>query len=56
LKAGLEALDDLGSIAYARAKAEAYHAEAHECLDRLEDGPAMVALRELTDFQLARIH
>ncbi|MAJ00941.1 MAG: hypothetical protein CMA10_00830 [Euryarchaeota archaeon] len=56
LKAGLEALEDLGSIAYARAKAEAYHAEAHECLDRLEDGPAMVALRELTDFQLARIH
>lgn len=56
LQAGLEALEQLGSIAHARAKAEAYHAEAHRCLDRLEDGPAMVALRELTDFQLARIH
>ena len=43
-------------VAYAREKAVAYHAEAHACLDRLGDGPAMVALRELTDFQLARIH
>ena len=56
LQAGLNALEELGSIAYAREKAVAYHAEAHECLDRLGDGPAMVALRELTDFQLARIH
>ncbi len=56
LQAGLNALDELGSIAYAREKAVAYHAEAHECLDQLGDGPAMVALRELTDFQLARIH
>ena len=56
LQAGLIALDELGSIAYAREKAVAYHAEAHECLDQLGDGPAMVALRELTDFQLARIH
>ncbi len=56
LQAGLDALEELGSIAYAREKAVAYHAEAHECLDRLGDGPAMVALRELTDFQLARIH
>ena len=56
LQAGLNALDELGSIAYARAKAEAYHAEAHKCLDRLGEGPAMVALRELTDFQLSRIH
>lgn len=56
LQAGLNALEDLGSIAYAREKAVAYHAEAHACLDRLGDGPAMVALRELTDFQLARIH
>ena len=56
LQAGLNALEDLGSIAYAREKAVAYHAEAHACLDRLGDGPAMVALRALTDFQLARIH
>jgi geranylgeranyl diphosphate synthase type I len=56
LQAGLNALEDLGSIAYAREKAVAYHAEAHARLDRLGDGPAMVALRELTDFQLARIH
>ena len=53
---GLAALAELGSVAYAKEMAEHYHAEAHACLDALEDGPAMTALRELTDFQLARLH
>ena len=53
---GLAALSELGSVAYARTMAEDFHAKAHACLDRLDDCPAMVALRELTDFQLARLH
>ena len=53
---GLAALAELGSVAYAKEMAEAYHAQAHACLDQLDDNPAMVALRELTDFQLARLH
>jgi len=52
---GIAALDELGSIAYARAKANEYHQRAHACLDRLPDGPAMMALRELTDLQLKRL-
>ena len=52
---GIAALDELGSIAYARAKANEYHQHAHACLDRLPDGPAMIALRELTDLQLKRL-
>ena len=55
IDAGLKALADLGSIQYARERAEAYHSKAHECLNLLPDGPALRALRELTDFQLARI-
>ena len=51
-----KALEDLGSIDYARARAESYHRNAHDCLDRLPDGPAMRALRELTDYQLKRIY
>ncbi len=50
-----KALEDLGSIDYARSRAEFYHRSAHDCLDRLPDSPAMVALRELTDYQLKRI-
>ena len=53
---GIAALDELGSIAYARAKANEYHQHAHACLDRLPDGPAMIALRELTDLQLKRLN
>ena len=49
-------LEDLGSIEYARTKAESYHRKAHDCLDRLPNGPAMRALRELTDYQLKRIY
>jgi geranylgeranyl diphosphate synthase type I len=56
LKSALQALDELGSIGYARSRAEAFHQEAHECLDRLPKTPALRALRELTDFQLARLH
>jgi len=52
---GIAALDELGSIAYARARANEYHQHAHACLDRLPDGPAMLALRELTDLQLKRL-
>ena len=51
-----KALHDLGSIEYARTKAEAYHRKAHDCLDRIPQGPAIRALRELTDYQLKRIY
>ena len=47
---------DLGSIDYAKAKAESYHRKAHDCLDRLSESPALRALRELTDYQLNRIY
>ncbi len=53
---GHQALHDLGSIDYAKAKAESYHRKAHDCLDRLEQNPAIRALRELTDYQLKRIY
>ena len=56
LETALQALDELGSIGYARSRAEAFHQEAHACLDRLPETPALRALRELTDFQLARLH
>ena len=53
---GHQALHDLGSIEYAKAKAEAYHRKAHDCLDRISGNPALRALRELTDYQLNRIY
>jgi len=53
--AALKALGNLGSIDYAKQRAEEYHAKAHACLDRIPQGPSMKALRELTDFQLKRI-
>ncbi len=53
---GHKALHDLGSIDYARTKAEAYHRKAHDCLDRIPENPALRALRELTDYQLNRIY
>ena len=52
---GLAALNDIGSVVYAKEKAEMYHQQAHACLDRLPDSPALLALRELTDYQLNRI-
>ena len=53
---GHQALHDLGSIEYAKTKAEAYHRKAHDCLDRISENPALRALRELTDYQLKRIY
>tara|TARA_B100001778_G_scaffold114182_1_gene93495 strand:- start:3180 stop:4910 length:1731 start_codon:yes stop_codon:yes gene_type:complete len=53
---GHQALHDLGSIEYAKVKAESYHRKAHDCLDRISDNPALRALRELTDYQLNRIY
>ena len=32
-----------------------HHSLAHECLNRLNESPALSILRELTDFQLIRI-
>jgi len=55
IDAALKALGNLGSIDYAKQRAVDYHAKAHACLDRIPQGPAMKALRELTDFQLKRI-
>ncbi|MDA1168153.1 MAG: polyprenyl synthetase family protein [archaeon] len=55
LQISLKALNELGSIEYAKSKAEHYHQCAHACLDRIPDSPGMRALRELTDFQLSRI-
>jgi geranylgeranyl diphosphate synthase type I len=55
LQISLKALNELGSIEYAKSKAEHYHQRAHACLDRIPDSPGMRALRELTDFQLSRI-
>ena len=55
VEAALKALGNLGSIEYAKQRAVEYHAKAHACLDRIPPGPAMKALRELTDFQLKRI-
>jgi geranylgeranyl diphosphate synthase type I len=55
IEAALKALGNLGSIDYAKQRAADYHAKAHACLDRIPQGPAMKALRELTDFQLKRI-
>ena len=52
---GLKALEELGSIKYARERAEMYHSNAHSCLDMLPNSPALKALRELTDYQLKRI-
>ena len=48
---GLLALNNIGSVDYARKKAEMYHSKAHACLDRLPDSQAILALRELTDYQ-----
>ena len=53
---GLAALAELGSVDYAKSMAEDFHREAHGCLDALGENPALRALRELTDFQLARLH
>ena len=55
IELGLAALKNIGSVDYARKKAEEYHQKAHACLDKLPHSPAIIALRELTDYQLNRI-
>jgi len=56
VSAGINALQQLGSIEYGRARAEEYHAQAHQLLDRIPPTPALMALRELTDLQLKRLN
>jgi len=56
VSAGIDALQQLGSIEYGRARAEEYHAQAHQLLDRIPPTPALMALRELTDLQLKRLN
>ena len=55
LSRAVSELESSGSIEYAKKRAMYHHSLAHECLDRLEDSPALSVLRELTDFQLIRI-
>ncbi len=45
-----------GSIQYALDRAMDHHAIAHDCLDSLEQTPAVDLLRDMTDFQLVRIN
>jgi len=56
VSAGIDALQQLGSIDYGRQRAEEYHAQAHLLLDRIPPTPALMALRELTDLQLKRLN
>lgn len=55
IEAARKGLEASGSIAYGRERATSYHAAAHACLDRLPSSPALRALREFTDLQLARL-
>lgn len=52
----IDALHQLGSIDYGMQRAEQYHAQAHQLLDRIPQSPALMALRELTDLQLKRLN
>jgi geranylgeranyl diphosphate synthase type I len=51
----LKELQATGSIDYAQNRAMGYHQQAHTCLDKLPDSPALSILRQLTDWQLIRI-
>ena len=55
LSKAVSELEDSGSIDYARRRAMHHHSLAHECLNKVEESPALLVLRELTDFQLIRI-
>ena len=55
LSRAVSELEDSGSIDYARRRAMHHHSLAHECLNKVEESPALSVLRELTDFQLIRI-
>ncbi len=56
LSNAVKELHDSGSIGYAKERAMHHHSMAHQCLDDIEDSPALDILRELTDFQLIRIN
>ncbi len=56
LSNAVKELHDSGSIEYAKERAMHHHSLAHQCLDDIEDSPALDILRELTDFQLIRIN
>ena len=49
-------LKENGSIQYALDRALHHHKIAHDCLDSLEQSPAVDILRDMTDFQLVRIN
>ena len=51
----LRELQASGSIDYAKDRAMGFHQQAHSCLDKLPDSPALSILRQLTDWQLIRI-
>ena len=55
LSRAVSELEGSGSIDYAKKRAMHHHSLAHECLDKLEESPSLLVLRELTDFQLIRI-
>ena len=56
LAMAVEELKGAGSIDYARGRALHHHSLAHQCLDKLVEGPAVDVLRELTDFQMTRVN
>jgi geranylgeranyl diphosphate synthase type I len=49
-------LEENGSIRYALDRAMEHHKIAHDCLDSLNESPAVELLRDMTDFQLVRIN
>jgi geranylgeranyl diphosphate synthase type I len=51
----LRELQTAGSIDYAKNRAMGFHQQAHACLDKLPESPALSILRQLTDWQLIRI-
>ena len=56
LASAVDELRDSGSISYAKERAMYHHSLAHQCLDLLDENPAVQVLRDLTDFQLIRIN
>ena len=51
----ISALNESGSITYAKELAMQYHQKAHNCLSCLAESRALDILRELTDLQLTRL-
>ena len=56
LEVAVKELEENGSIQYAIDRAMYHHRVAHDCLDKLEQSPALDILRDMTDFQLVRIN